>query len=95
MRKSQKYMKSQNKNRKIKRKKTALISRLNHEMKRCEPTLTLSGCRGPFQRKERSELDWNPGRRNRTFSSCPLARTQRRGRTPPLRQVSNARLPLE
>ncbi|MFN9939258.1 MAG: hypothetical protein ACK56I_07265 [bacterium] len=22
----------------------------------------MSGCRGSFQRKERSELDWNPGR---------------------------------
>jgi len=57
--------------------------------------LTLTGRRGSFQRKERSELDWNPGRRNRTFSSCPLARAQRGGRTPPLGQVSHARLPLE
>ncbi len=37
----------------------------------------MSGFRGSFQRKERSELDWNPGRRNRTFSSCPLTRAQR------------------
>jgi hypothetical protein len=55
----------------------------------------LSGRRGSFQWKERSELDWNPGRRNRTFSSCPLTRAQRGGRTPPLGQVSHARLPLE
>ncbi len=95
MRKDQKCMKSQNKNRKLRR-KTALFSRLKSKNeKRREPTLTLSGCRGPFQRKERSVLDWNPGRRNRTFSSCPLASAQRRSRTPPLRQVSNARLPLE
>jgi hypothetical protein len=79
------------------KKETALISRLksNKKYKRREPTLTLSGCRGSFQRKEGSELDWNPGRRNRTFSSCPLARAQRRSRTPPLRQVNHAHLPLE
>ncbi len=65
------------------------------KLKRCEPTLTLIGCRGSFQRKEGSELDWYPVRRNRTLSSCPLARAQRGSRTPSLRQVSNARLPLE
>ncbi len=73
----------------------AVYIRKKEIKKEIEPSLTLIGCRGSLQRKERSELDWNPGRRNRTFSSCSLARAQRRGRTPPLGQVSNARLPLE